>query len=197
VSTLPQLRIALLALLCTTGLVACSNGAKGESAAAATAPAAASTPKQEAGPVAVVTLKELMDSTIDPAADSLWEAVAVTSTKEGVDYHQPRTAEEWAAVRRHAVTLIEAMNLVVMPGRHAAPAGTKPGLGELEPAQIEQRVSDQRALFVSFAKALQGTAQQALTAIDQKDIDGMVKTGGDIDAACEVCHVTFWYPNQQ
>jgi cytochrome c556 len=142
-------------------------------------------------------LKELMDSTVDPAADGIWEAVAVRSTKKGVEHHQPRTPEEWAAVRRHAVTLIEAMNLVVLPGRHAAPSGTKPGLGELAPAEIESGIAQKRALFVSFAKTLQGTARQALEAIDHKDLDGIVKTGGDIDAACEVCHVTFWYPNQR
>jgi cytochrome c556 len=198
-------RMTVMALFCATALAACSSGAKGESSAVAaqptpaapkpavTAPAAGTAP---AGPVAVATLKELMDSTVDPAADGIWEAVAVRSSRKGVEHHQPRTPEEWAALRRHAVTLIEAMNLVVMPGRQAAPAGTKPGLGELEPAQIEQGIAQKQALFVTFAKALQGTAREALTAIDQKDIDGIVKTGGDIDAACEVCHVTFWYPNQ-
>jgi hypothetical protein len=183
----------LLVLLSSLTLVACSNGAKGEQRAGE-APAASAS---EAGPVPVATLKELMDSTVDPAADGVWEAVAVRETKEGTEHHQPRTPEEWAAVRRHAMTLIESMNLVVLPARHVAPAGTKPGLGELTPAEIESGIARNRVVFVSFAKALQSNAQQALEAIDHKDIDGMVKTGGDIDAACEACHVTFWYPNQQ
>ncbi len=138
-----------------------------------------------------------MDSTVDPAADGIWDAVAVTSTRRGIEYHEPRTAEEWAAVRRHAVTLIEAMNLVVLPGRQAAPPGTKPGFGELEPTQIESDIGRQRALFVGFAKALQVTAQRTLEAIDQKDTETVMKAGGDIDAACEACHVTFWYPQQR
>jgi len=203
-----SLPMALMAFVCAAALAACSSGATGKSTAAAaqSAPAARTAaapasgegpaPLADAGPVAVATLKELMDSTVDPAADGIWEAVAVRSTKAGVEHHQPRSPEEWAAVRRHAITLIEAMNLVAMPGRKAAPAGTKPGLGELEPSQIERDIAQKHAVFVSFAKALQGTAQQALTAIDQKDIDAMIRTGGDIDAACEVCHVTFWYPNQ-
>ena len=199
-------RMAVMALFCATALAACSSGANGGSTATAArsappaakpAVSAAAAVPAPAGPVAVATLKELMDSTVDPAADGIWDAVAVRSTRKGVEHHQPRTPEEWAAVRRHAVTLIEAMNLVVMPGRHAATVGTKPGLGELDPAQIERAIAEKHPLFVSFAQALQGTAQQALIAIDQKDIDAMVTTGGDIDAACEVCHVTFWYPNQQ
>jgi cytochrome c556 len=138
-----------------------------------------------------------MDSTVDPAADGIWESVAVRETKEGIEHHQPRTPQEWAAVRRHAVTLIESMNLVVLAGRHAAPPGTQPGLGELDPAGIERGIAQNRAAFVSFAKALQGTTVQALEAIDRQDLDGIVKTGGDIDTACEACHVTFWYPNQK
>jgi hypothetical protein len=171
-----------LALLVSLALVASSQGAKAASAANA--------------PVPVATLKELMDSTVDPAADGIWEAVAVISTANGEEHRQPRTPEEWAAVRRHAMTLIESMNLVVLPGRHAAPPGAKPGLGELTPAQIDQGIEQKRVLFTAFARALQVTAQQALEAIDEQDIEGVVRTGGDIDAACEVCHVTFWYPNQ-
>jgi len=190
-------RRVLLALLSSLTLVACSNGARGEPAASASKADAASTPAMEAGPVPVATLKELMDSTVDPAADGIWESVAVRETKEGTEHHQPRTPEEWAAVRRHAVTLIESMNLVVLAGRHAAPAGTQPGLGELDPAGIERGIEQKRAVFVGLAKALQGTAVQALEAIDHRDLEGIVKTGGDIDTACEACHVTFWYPNQK
>ncbi len=158
---------------------------------------AAPTAEPDGGPTVIATLKELMDATVDPAADGIWEAVAVRSTKSGVEYHQPRTTEEWAAVRRHAITLIESMNLVALPGRHAAPPGTKPGLGELEPAEIERQIAQKRTLFLDFAKALQGTAQRTLDAIDRKDSDALVKTGGDVDAACESCHVVFWYPQQR
>lgn len=100
-------------------------------------------------------------------------------------------------MRRHAVTQIEAMNLVVMPGRHAAPAGTQPGLGELPPQQIELRIDQQRAAFTGFASALRATALQALAAVDRKDPEALLTIGSEIDAQCEACHVTFWYPAQQ
>lgn len=179
-------RVRVLALLSPLAL--------GTSATSESAPTP--TVATVAAPVVFATLKELMSSTVDPAADGIWDAVAVKATKKGVEYHQPRTPEDWAAVRRDAITLIEAMNLVALPGRHAAPPGTKPGLGELDPAQIEHDIAQKRPLFLSFAQAVQSAAQRTLEAIDRKDTDALMKTGGDIDLACEACHVSFWYPRQ-
>ena len=143
------------------------------------------------------TIRELMDSTVDPAADGLWNSVASISSKAGMEEKQPRTDEEWAAVRRHAITLMESMNLVVMKGRHAAPPGTQAEEGELTPDEIEQHIAANREALVSFAKALRASVQGALSAIDKKDVAGLFKSGGDIDEACESCHVVFWYPNQK
>jgi cytochrome c556 len=67
----------------------------------------------------------------------------------------------------------------------------------LAPAEIERDIEQKRALFVSFAQALQVTAQRTLEAIDHKDTDAVMTTGGDIDVACEACHVVFWYPHQR
>src|SRR5262249_22452516 len=111
--------------------------------------------------------------------------------------HKPRTAEEWLDVRRKAITLMESMNLVVMDGRHAAPPGTQPNEGELTPAQIDEQLAANHAAFVGFAHGLRAAAQKALTAIDNKDTGALLEAGGDIDEACEACHVTFWYPNQK
>lgn len=35
---------------------------------------------------------------------------------------------------------------------------------------------------------------KTLAAIDAKDADRLFQLGGEIDAACEACHVVFWYP---
>jgi cytochrome c556 len=137
-----------------------------------------------------------MDSVVDPAADGLWDAVSTRYTQAGAEQKLPRTEAEWAAVRRNAVALAESMNLVVMDARHAAPQGTQAGLGELTPAEIDQRIATRRAEFVAFAHAVGATTQNALKAIDKRDADELLQVGGDIDAACEACHLTFWYPNQ-
>jgi cytochrome c556 len=141
-------------------------------------------------------IKELMNSIVDPSADRLWEAVATVSTLAGIERRQPRTDRQWSTVRADAITLIESMNLLVMEGRHAALAGTPVGDGELTPQQIDERVASNRAVFIGFAHALQDEAQKALAAIDHRDAAALLEAGGNIDEACEACHVTFWYPDQ-
>ncbi len=37
----------------------------------------------------------------------------------------------------------------------------------------------------------------AMKAIDARNSEELSNAGGDIDAACESCHVTFWYPNEK
>jgi hypothetical protein len=59
-----------------------------------------------------------------------------------------------------------------MDGRHAAPAGTQPGEGELSPQQIDQRIASDREAFVRFAHGLHATAMKALEAIDMRLFTG-------------------------
>jgi cytochrome c556 len=142
------------------------------------------------------TIKELMDSTVDPAADGVWDSVAVISTATGVEKREPRTPEEWQEVRRHAVTLLESMNLVVMSGRKAAPAGTQPNIGELDPSKIDELIRSSRPAFSAFADEVRKTTRDALAAIDRRDVGALVVAGGKIDQACESCHTTYWYPGE-
>jgi len=142
------------------------------------------------------TIQDLMDGQIDPAADSLWDSVAYIATEAGTEDRRPRTDEQWKAVRTSAIALIEATNLLSMVGRRVAITHTPVGIGELPPAQIQQRIDASHDSFVQFALALQGAGLKALAAIDAKDPQGLMDAGGAIDEACEACHVTYWYPNQ-
>jgi hypothetical protein len=149
------------------------------------------------------TIQDLMDGIIDPSADVLWDSVAYIATTKGVEDRQPRTDEEWKAVRNSAVTLIEAANLLSMPGRQvlggterANGPATATGSGELTHAEIQQRINSTHEAFVQFARNLRDTGLKALAAIDRKDAQGLMDAGGLIDEACEACHVTYWYPNQ-
>jgi hypothetical protein len=155
-------------------------------------PAAAGDYKPEA------TLAELMELIVMPAADVVWNSVAVNVTIDGVEEHVPQTDEEWAAVRGSAMILAEAPNLLVMPGRAIDEPGAVSEAPDVElgPAEIEKLIASNRAAWVGHARALQATAQEALKAIDARDVDAITEVGGAIDAACESCHVQFWYPNQ-
>ncbi len=70
-----------------------------------------------------ISVAELMDSMVMPAAQALWDAVGVDVTAQGQVEKKPETDEQWAALRAAAVTLAEAANALIVPGRHAAPVG--------------------------------------------------------------------------
>ena len=145
------------------------------------------------------SIKDLMESIIDPSADALWGAVRTVVDKEGVHESFPKTQEEWLDVRRAAVRIMEGANLLMMPGREAAPAGTKsetPGV-ELEPAQIAALMKRQRKRFDAFAKALRVLGLEALRASDAKNIALLTDVGGRMEDVCESCHQTFWYPGEK
>ncbi len=137
-----------------------------------------------------------MDGIVDPSADYLWDSVATIVTRKGTEERRPRTDDDWKQVRRKAMELIEAPNLLMMEGRRVAKAGEKsdnPGI-ELGPEDIQEVIDGDRATFIQRAHALQDAGLKALAAIDRKDVDGLSDAGETIDEACEQCHLKYWYP---
>ena len=142
------------------------------------------------------TIRDLMDSIIDPSADVVWGAVGTVVDQDGVHDTIPKTQEEWLNVRRGAIRLIEGSNLLMMPGREAAPPGSKseaPGV-ELEPPEITALIKKNRRSFDAFARTLQALGVEAVRAIEAQDTAALLEIGGRIQDACEGCHQVFWYP---
>jgi len=145
------------------------------------------------------TVKDLMESIIDPSADTLWGAAGTVIDKQGVQDLSPKTQEGWLDVRRAAVRIIEGANLLMMPGREAAPVGAKseaPGV-ELEPAEIAALIKKKRKSFDAFARALQVLGLEALRASEAKNVPLLEDIGGRMEDVCESCHQTFWYPQEK
>jgi hypothetical protein len=145
----------------------------------------------------VATIQELMRYEVDASADPIWDSVGSITTKSGTVERRPRTDAEWAALRQHAVMLLEATNLLVVPGRRVS-ARTFPsdGPGVLSSEQIQQRLLDHRAEFDGLAVGLRVVARQAVAAIDAKDPAALQKVGEAMDEACEACHLANWYPRE-
>jgi len=142
------------------------------------------------------TIKDIMDSIVDPSADYIWDSVATIVTRKGVEEKRPRTPEDWKEVRRRAVAMIEATNLIIMDGRKVAHPGEKsenPGI-ELGPDEIQMLIDADRPTLIQRAHALHDAGMQALAAIDKKDVEGLSNAGETIDEACEQCHLKYWYP---
>jgi hypothetical protein len=174
----------LFAVAGTCVALACTPATSGDSAA---------------GPAALHTTQEIMQSMVAPQSDILWNAVSISASEKGIEMTAPGTAEEWAAVRHAAVSVTEAMNLIVMADRRIGPPGAqaKDPKAELGPEQIEALIKQDRASWDKMARELQDAIAPAIKAIDAKDAEGLSKAGEGLSTACGNCHQKFWYPNQK
>ena len=183
------------AVVLLTSLVLISACQKpSETTAAAPAPAP---PPPEYVPTA--TVKDLMQSVVDPNADVVWLAVTTVQSNKGTVETRPKTDEEWTKVRHGAVALMEASNLLMVPGRHVAKPGEKsetPGV-ELEPSEMEALINKDLAAWRKRAHGLHEAGAAAIQAIDAKDADKLFEVGEQIERACESCHSQYWYPNEK
>jgi hypothetical protein len=147
----------------------------------------------------VASLQEIMVDIIDPNIDFVWNSVATISTSNGLEERKPVTDEEWKIVRQHALTVLEAGNLLLVEDRPVAKPGASTSLHpvELSPADIQIAIASHPDDFAQRVHALQAAVQLSLAAIDAKNVDELEKAGGAIDQACEQCHTQFWYPNDK
>src|SRR5882724_9280308 len=120
------------------------------------------------------TIQDLMDAEVDPAADFLWGSVGFISTKDGTEDKRPRTDKDWDTVRNQAIILIEATNLLVLPGRIVATAGSKLDPSEVagieDPKDIQKAIDANQMGFIGYAHGLYDAAAEILKAIDAKDV---------------------------
>jgi hypothetical protein len=176
------------------------HGAAGSGAPLTAAHGAAGVASGGAGalPVEVTaSLQELMRDEVDASADAIWDAVGTTTTRDGIVEKRPRSDEDWRALRRHAVVLLEATNLLVIPGRRvAAKEFPSDGPGVFSSQEIQTELGRRRQEFDGFALGLRATGRRVLAAIDSRDVDALLKEGAVMDNACEACHRSFWYPHE-
>lgn len=149
-------------LICFISFVALTSCTKGQ-------------PKPQSQPfVSYLSLAQLMQWVIDPAADRVWDSVAWYSTLKGEKVVAPHTEAEWEDLRNATATLMEASNLLMM----------------------DKRAQDNAEWNVR-ALALGAAAQKTLAAVEAKDLQSIFDTGTQIDSACEACHLKYAYFNKK
>lgn len=189
------MRLSALSLLLVAG------GLSGSCQSSQPTPAAAAAGPADPPFRATSTIREVMQSMVAPSAQGLWDSVGRVSDAQGTRDLEPRSDEEWAAVRRHGVALMETTNLLLIPGRHVAREGQQtlraddaaPGT-ELPPSEIEKRINQNWSTWIAMVQTLHGSAASMLEAIDKKDVARLESNGSDLDGVCESCHLVFWYP---
>jgi len=145
----------------------------------------------------VASIKDIMDSAVDPSADYIWQSIGTEVSAAGIVEKRPQNSDEWKEERRRAILLVEAANLLMMPGRKVARPGEKADNPEVElgPEEIQALIDKDRPAFLKLAKEFQETAVEQLKAVEDKDIEALLKVGGTVDERCENCHKVYWYPN--
>jgi hypothetical protein len=168
-----------------------------------TTPAPAAAPALWGEITPVVSMRELMADLIDPASDSVFNAVSTTIGPKGIVEVEPSTDEDWARVRSGAVTLAEGISLLVIPRPIAPPASPdRPSAAdsdnaELPPDQVRAKILADPVLWNAKIAALRNINLTLLDVVKRRNVSELVEAGAILDQACETCHLEFWYPGEK
>ena len=116
----------------------------------------------------VASVLELMDGLVVPAAQTIWDSVSTTVSREGVQETRPKDDREWQRVAGNAAALIEASQLLQVEGR--------------------ARESEDWGII---AKAMGDAAAKVKEAAVKKDPEGILETGELLYNSCDNCHRKF------
>ena len=117
----------------------------------------------------VANVKQLMEGTVQPAAEVLVDAVGTVVSASGVEEIAPKDDEEWANVRNSALTLAESGNLLM----------------------IGDRARD-KGEWIRMSRALVDAGVAALKAVEAKNPEALFEAGGQIYTVCQQCHNQYW-----
>jgi hypothetical protein len=117
----------------------------------------------------VASVKQLMEATVAPSADAIFDAVGTVVSSSGVEEIAPKNDKEWTAVRNSALNLAESGNLLM----------------------IGHRARDNRE-WIRMSQALVDVAVVAVKAADAKDPAALFDAGAHVHDVCEQCHSRYW-----
>jgi cytochrome c556 len=141
------------------------------------------------------TFREVMKSVVEPNANFIWGSVSTVITSKGTEKKMPRTDEDWDELHKHAIALVEATNLLLIPNRHVAKPNEKADNPDYErdPKVVDAMLAKDRPAFLKHVGALREASLKMLTLVEAKDVQGIDANGEVLDKACEDCHTTYWY----
>jgi hypothetical protein len=123
----------------------------------------------------VATVLQIMQGIVAPNADVIFKVATAP----------PKDDKGWAAVQNSAVTLAEAGNLLMIPGRAAV-------LKSL----IDADLKTGNGPWVKNAKALTAISAKAFLAANAKDAKALTTIGDNVEETCENCHARYHPPNK-
>jgi hypothetical protein len=113
----------------------------------------------------VASVKQIMNAIVLPNATVIYNAVGATITGTKVEEFAPKNDKEWAAVGDSAAAIVESGNMLL----------------------VGDRLVDKRE-WLSYTQRFIAAGKAALAAADQKNPDGVLAAGGDLNETCDACH---------
>jgi hypothetical protein len=113
-------------------------------------------------------LNEFMPHVMQYAGDGIWKRQGYIIDKEGEHSLFPKNDDDWLEAESAALALAEMTNVLLIPGR---------------------RVPDPK--WDEAVLKVRSVALKAAAAAEKKDPDAWFAAGGELDEACDVCHVQF------
>ena len=148
----------------------------------------------------VVSVKELMRDMIDPVSDNIFNAGGSVATKNGLVETEPKTDDDWQKVRTGAVSIAEAAYLLKVRRPFAPPGdvnnSTGPNPVELSPDQITAKVDKDPVEWNARIEALRNVGLEVMELVKTKNAKELWDAAENLDAACENCHRSYWYPGE-
>jgi hypothetical protein len=117
----------------------------------------------------VATIKQVMESTIVPASEAIFDSVGTVVSASGVEEIAPKNEQEWVAVRNSALTLAESGNLLMIPAR-----------------------AKDNGEWMKMSQALVDVGMVALKAADARNPEALFDAGGQVYVVCQQCHDKYW-----
>ena len=145
------------------------------------------------------TVQQLMEDEVNPAAEYLFRSVQEVADASGAHLKAPQSAKDWQEVRDQAAVLQAAPEVLTARGLKVAPPGFKaenPPV-ESEPEWIQKALDANRADFDRRAFRLKAVADSIAAAAETHDTPALQRALGEMDKACESCHLHYFYPNDK
>src|SRR5262245_4181624 len=116
----------------------------------------------------VASVKQLMEASIHPASEVVFEAVGTIVSASGVEEIAPKNDEEWENVQNNALILAESGNLLMMGDR-----------------------AKDKGDWMKMSQALIDAGTIAANAASAKNADALFQAGGQVYEACSQCHTKY------
>lgn len=113
-------------------------------------------------------IAQLMSLVLEPASDMLWDSGGWVLDASGYEELYPTTDDGWAFVRAQAAIVVEAGNMLALPGR----------------------AEDDDAWMI-YSEGLSEAGIMAMEAAEAQDKEAFFQAGGQLYSVCTACHQSY------